>query len=39
VTVCPAPNAQDSDQLLMAVPRLLMSTLAPNPPCHCELIE
>jgi hypothetical protein len=38
VTVWPAAYAQVSFQPSIGSPRLVMVTLAPKPPCHCELI-
>src|SRR5438105_2621092 len=34
VTVCPLGNVQASRHPLIGSPRLVMSTFAPNPPCH-----
>ncbi len=37
VTVCPAAYDQRKVQPLIGSPRLVMVTLAPKPPLHCEL--
>jgi len=39
VIVCPAPNDQVSCQLLIGLPRFVMLTLAPKPPCHWLVTE
>nr|BFE70107.1 hypothetical protein GCM10020092_034080 [Actinoplanes digitatis] len=36
VTVCPAPYDQVNVQPDSGSPRLVIVTLAPNPPCHCD---
>jgi hypothetical protein len=36
VTTCPADHDQVSVQALSGSPRLVIDTLAVNPPCHCD---